>query len=677
MHITGFKLGRQFADGVYCKGYNALNLSNQKTVNIQVFDSSLVDDQAFVSQFMDITDKLVDARFGIMTPVLKAEVSSHACYMISEYFPAPQQLPATPPTLTQYQVLQFALQLAQTLDQLHKAGLVHGGIELNSLYFKTPAELMLRPVTLKRVIPLLRQQTLQTLEKSQRIYLAPEAHEGLTPATDFYALGVLIYHLLLAPGAFDAMKEISLEEQLVLGENRNLKPFLNQILAIDAGHRIQSLDQFKTALQQCDVELPDSLFTHAKNTNIKSKMGAGVKTDLRSSLKRIAPAAGLAALGIAAPLLWWSTHEAATERVLLSHASADVVSDVSKLEEEAISSTPAVAKQEQVETLPAVEILYQQAMEQREVRPQAALTSINIVLKHEPNNIQALKLKRQIEHGISVRSIINSAERQLEELKLLQPSGDNAYDSFQLLAEMLSPDDPRVQKGFSRIAAAYHGQAETLVNNELFDEALETVDLGLSIQSDYPPLLELRQIISDRKKVIAEQKLAQVKEQRQLKRLRLQQDQQRREQEQRQRELLQRNLEKLALTKVVTHGQDEEVQIVEQQPSQQEMQQAGEPLRQSKMDALLMSANEHLKSGGLSLNNVFSAHLDYEALQQLGSDDQRVRELKDELIEAYMILANRQNSDRHYSVAIRAIEQGVRMSPKERMYLRIESQLSR
>jgi hypothetical protein len=70
--------------------------------------------------------------------MLQASISGQACYVISEYFPSPQQVVAEHTQIPRQQVLQLALQLAKMLDQLHKAGLVRGGIDHSALDFRAP-----------------------------------------------------------------------------------------------------------------------------------------------------------------------------------------------------------------------------------------------------------------------------------------------------------------------------------------------------------------------------------------------------------------------------------------------------------------------------------------------------------------------------------------------------------
>jgi hypothetical protein len=105
--------------------------------------------------------------------------------------------------------------------------------------------------------------------------------------------------------------------------------------------------------------------------------------------------------------------------------------------------------------------------------------------------------------------------------------------------------------------------------------------------------------------------------------------------------------------------------------------QEAEKIKRVKVEALLSSANGHLKNDSLSLVNVFSAHQEFEQLRNLDYTDPNVRQLQKDLIDAYTILALRDNSDEVYKLAISALEQGVQLNPLDRKKLQIRSQLSR
>jgi serine/threonine protein kinase len=683
MDIPGFKLGRKYADEEYCRGYNALNLGNQKTVNIQVFNSSLVANEVFSSQFRDVTSKMVGTSFGIMAPTLQAVISDKACYVVSKYFPSPQQLSATPPNLTRHQVLQFALQLAQTLDQLHKVGLVHGGIEYSSLYFSATDKLILRPVILQRVIPILRPLTFKSLERAQKRYLAPEAIEGLTPATDFYALGVLLYQLIINPAVVDTTDTKLLEEWPSVENNQGLKELVRQLLAPDASLRIQSLDQFTAALQQCGVDILESAPTVSKATYARRHRDNDGETASRSFAKWIVLTAGLVVTVLVGAPIILSTLDEAWQWPELDNASEVVASaDTTHEENQQIVQPPSatLATIEPVETSPSAKDLYQQALTQMETDPEAALLNVKVALNLKPGDVESLKLKRQIENELEIRSLINRAEQQLAEQKLHQPSGDNAYETYQTLAEKLPTDDERVRSGFTHIAAAYHSMAQNHFTEELYDKALEYVEMGLSVEHDYPPLHELRISINEQKKALQrELKLAQLEKRRNSEQQNLLKKQQ-----QRKKEL---QTKKDSQEKKEPQGKKEQHRLVKKQAAvelnqRQEEQskkvarQTVDPLKQVKVEALLRSANDHLNNGRLTLKSVFAAHLNYDELRKLDSNSQSVTQLKKALINAYALLADRQPSEKLYKLAIQAIEQGVQMSPEDRKQLQIRSQLS-
>ncbi len=667
MNIPGFKLGRQYADGQFCTYYNALNLSNHKTVNVQVFRSSLVASQEFAAQFRAITGKLVGARYGITPRTLQAEIANHTCYVITEYFPIPQQLPAKPPSLSRYKILQFALQLAQTLDELHQAGLIHGGIEYSSLFFRSSNELVLRPVMLQRAMPRLRAMTLDSLGPSQRRYLAPEADKGLTPATDFYALGVVLYQLIFNPASLDPADAELPPAWLFSGEDRDLEPFFHQLLTADSAHRIQSFDQFRSALEQCSGETPvTASMPVAEKPQPNANQGAGTSA---SALKWIAPSAGLAMAALAGYLAFAPEDE-------LPQAPPTATSPAVETRTASAEPSPGLTTQPPVVAPKNLETRLLQAQTQAINDPEGALQRIDQLLAQQPDHRAAIQLKQQIEQALSARSIMRVAERQLQEAKLLQPSGDNAYETYLSLAETLSPDDKRVISGFTRIAAAYHSQAETLLAEGLPDKALETIELGLSVRDDYSPLLELRNHIDDLQSAQEQkQRLARIERQRREERKR---EAQQREQEQRQQQAQQAQLVQQRQIENQATDELERLQRQQAQPASPQPAVDGDRLfKQARVESLLTSANTHLNNGQLTLEHVFSAHQDYEELSKLDAGNPEVTRLKSELTDAYSILAIRQNNDELYKQALQALEEGVQLNPQERRKLQIKSQLSR
>ncbi|MEJ2620637.1 MAG: hypothetical protein P8163_10345 [Candidatus Thiodiazotropha sp.] len=499
MDVPGFKLGRQYDGGQYYQNYSALDLKNQKTVNIQLFNPSLVANQTFYQQFQKITHKLVNTPFGIISPILHAEISNRACYVITERFTCSQDIFSSSLNAKKYQVLQLALKIAESLDELHKARLVHGGIELNTFCLKSSGQLVLKPPMLQRVIPALRPFTFKALTTAQRQYFAPEAYEDLTPATDYYALGVLIYQLLFGVNSFNAAM-ISFPDRLILREgHQDLETLFRQLLADEVEQRIQSYAQFKTALQQCGLKMAT---TNPNNNLAATKNQPKIEKHTGSSLKWIIPTTGVAISALVGTLYFSPLREVLPP---LSGFVAQQTTEVSEASISAPNQSQQISSQNESENfakLNGFNRLYQQAKTQIESSPKTALRIIDVALKLSPNNTDAINLKHRIQKQIEIESLFEDAEHLLQEMQLITPKGDNAYESYKMLANLLSPTDERVQKGFSRIADSYFALSENEVDNNQLDKALEYIDLGLSIKADHPRLLALRNTVIERKKLL-------------------------------------------------------------------------------------------------------------------------------------------------------------------------------
>jgi serine/threonine protein kinase len=505
MEVPGYKLGSHYEREQYYQSYSALNLNNHKTVNIQFFNPALVTNQAFRSQFKRITKMLAGRKIGVMSSVLHAEVSDHACYLITEHYFCPQQISSNTLNLTRHEVLQFAVQIAQTLDKLHKLKLVHGGIELNSLCFKSRDILVLKPPMLHRVINILRPMTFKSLTKAQKQYLAPEANKGLSPATDFYALGILIYQLLFGLESGVANDFSSKQNHILNSEHNDLEYFFRRLLTEDVGQRIKNIVQFKAALHQCGVGLSDTPEFSNKAIFPHQLRFESVETASRSNIKWIVPTVGLTVVTLAGALFFLPLEEM-QRQFRLPNLKNNIVSETTKSEKETDKQTPALvsseAKSEPQVTTAGFNKLYQQALAKIETNPKMALLIIKVALKNRPQNADAIHLKNRIEKHIEIDTILEVAESQLKEGQLISPKGNNAYESYQALAKVLSPDDERVRTGLTKIAEAYHTLSENELENNQLEKALEYVDTGLSVKADYSQLLVLRSNIIEKQALL-------------------------------------------------------------------------------------------------------------------------------------------------------------------------------
>lgn len=678
MNISGYQLGRQVAVGQLSTVYNALNLENSKTVTVQEFNHSLGTNNTFRAQFKKAAEKLVSRRFGIMTPVLRAVVNDDECYLITEYFPCPEQASDELPELNVKQVLKIGLSIASTLSQLHEVGLIHGGIEKTSLLLTTTQQPVLSPIALHRALPALRLSSFTALTLEQQQYLAPEAEHELSEATDFYALGVLLYQLICQRPPFPAdnaetlqQLKVSFNAVTLSNHHKHLQPLLSGLLATDKSERIQNIQDFEQALADCLLQLKKraKLVQGSTDTSTVDLNPPNTETSNgRQKKYRLILAIALLIV-ISLPVYFLMQDgtkpsrdkQASTSQALkprISIPQPPPVEDVVPAEDPDSSS-------EQYQ-------LAQSSMQQGKYG--RALMVINSALKSSPDNNQLKVLKRDIEREIAVGSLIHKAEKQISDLKLTRPAGDNALESYQFLQGLAKKQDDRIQQGFEKIASKYNDLATSAFNKGQHEEALELISTGFDVVQEYAPLMDLQKKIIDRLNLLAQQRekqrLAQEKrareeqfrasqlaEQQRIREARLAEEQRIREEKQAEEQRM-RELEAQRLA-------------VEQEQERQKLRR----LNQNKINTLLASAGKRLEGSTLTLPNINAAKREYLEIAGLDAFDNRIPQLKQDIVDSYVILANEQKNASQYDNALETLQQGFELTRQDQNLVQMHSEI--
>ncbi len=132
-------------------------------------------------------------------------------------------------------VLRFVTQLCEALQYAHEQGIVHGNIQPSSILVSSDENILLTHFAMKHPYqdgePLVSQ-----FNEGNPAYLAPEQSLGMvTPASDIYALGVLLYSLLGGELPYDgeSPEEIALKHtDEPIPSLRELRPELPETLEL-------------------------------------------------------------------------------------------------------------------------------------------------------------------------------------------------------------------------------------------------------------------------------------------------------------------------------------------------------------------------------------------------------------------------------------------------------------
>lgn len=133
-----------------------------------------------------------------------------------------------------------------------------------------------------------------------------------------------------------------------------------------------------------------------------------------------------------------------------------------------------------------------------------ALTHVSAGLAMVPTDKELLSLRKELtvdqqqgpSQKVTVAALLGRAEAQVKEMRLTQPNGDNAYDSYMQILK-LEPRNEAAQAGIKTIADQYARLAsKKRVKGELL-QSQRLIERGLSIAPEHEALLTLNKEIQD------------------------------------------------------------------------------------------------------------------------------------------------------------------------------------
>lgn len=306
---------------------------------------------------------------------------------------------------------------------------------------------------------------------------------NIGPWTDIYACAALLYLLLhgqLPPAATERWQQDSLQIQLLNQADErvpSVERALKKALAVNPQQRWQSVAEFRAALlasPRSPVMRPAFGYALAASLVLG---GLGTfwltedlpETVLSSQQDNSAPLPPVATLEAASkleaeePTLNRAEWLKATQSYWLSYAQ----------------------QQAQAQQFDAASQTYQAVLHLQPEQPEALQGLAHLVDQRLAQERALAEQQRQAQ----VRQLLAQAERQLQAQKLTQPSGDNAYASYQALLA-IAPEQALVQQLPKRIADSY---AQLANNTQDWQKRANFIEKGLAILPQHADLLALQQ----------------------------------------------------------------------------------------------------------------------------------------------------------------------------------------
>ncbi len=201
----GRKLGPYTLEEVIGRGgmgvvYRARQPSTSRDVAVKVIGAAYARQAAFLRRFEQEAQAGARLQHPHILPVLDAGVAGGQPYLVTAYLPGgtlAARIAARPGGLPLDEAVRLSAQLAAALDYAHAAGVIHCDVKPGNVLLDAQGNAYLADFGIARLVNAANLAELPA--PGTYPYTAPEVQQGqpATPASDVYALGMLVYEMLV------------------------------------------------------------------------------------------------------------------------------------------------------------------------------------------------------------------------------------------------------------------------------------------------------------------------------------------------------------------------------------------------------------------------------------------------------------------------------------------------
>jgi eukaryotic-like serine/threonine-protein kinase len=242
----------------------------ERTVALKVLHAHFGDDAEYVERFRREARAVAQLSHPNIVTVIDRGSSDGHQFIVFEYVEGEnlKQLVERSGPLSVDRTIELGVQIADALAFAHAHDLVHRDVKPQNVLIDAAGDAKVTDFGIARSLDVERGVTQTGTVLGTSNYLSPEQAAGkpVTPATDIYSLGVVLYELLTGEVPFRgdnlvvvAMKHVTEHPPSLLDQRRDVPPRLaravERALEKDPARRFASMDAFANELRRCRDEL--------------------------------------------------------------------------------------------------------------------------------------------------------------------------------------------------------------------------------------------------------------------------------------------------------------------------------------------------------------------------------------------------------------------------------------
>ncbi|WP_395788462.1 serine/threonine-protein kinase [Aquimonas sp.] len=270
LQVPGYRILRPLGAGGMASVYLAVQESLDREVALKVMSPQLAADREFTERFLK--EGRITAKLSHRNLVTVFDIGSHQglYYLAAEYIAGGTLSERIREGLSVPQILDIVSEVARGLHFAHEKGVVHRDVKPSNILFKSDGTVVLADFGIAKAMDTTSTATMAGSSIGTPDYMSPEQARGepVDGRSDLYALGVMLYEMLIGRPPFDgsdpfavALAHITQPIPMLPSEFAWLQPVLDKMMAKRPAERFASGEAFALELDRVRTRMPKAQAT--------------------------------------------------------------------------------------------------------------------------------------------------------------------------------------------------------------------------------------------------------------------------------------------------------------------------------------------------------------------------------------------------------------------------------
>jgi serine/threonine-protein kinase PpkA len=331
LQVPGYRILRPLGAGGMASVYLAVQESLDREVALKVMSPQLAADREFTERFLK--EGRITAKLSHRNLVTVFDIGSHQglYYLAAEYIAGGTLSERIRDGLSVPQILDIVAEVARGLHFAHEKGVVHRDVKPSNILFKADGTVVLADFGIAKAMDTTSTATMAGSSIGTPDYMSPEQARGepVDGRSDLYALGVMLYEMLIGRPPFDgsdpfavALAHITQPIPMLPSEFGWLQPVLDKMMAKRPAERFASGESFALELDRVRTRMPKAQATQVVRHDTAARHAIASAATVPLSKRQIATSSGgrtwliaaavLLVIGVGVGAALWQRDDAAT-----------------------------------------------------------------------------------------------------------------------------------------------------------------------------------------------------------------------------------------------------------------------------------------------------------------------------------------------------------------------------